>query len=104
MHSICHLALNQLSSQSCGSSKENLVRMPASFLLLSISNDAFPMKSTEQKQKHQEEKVLMQNSQYDRYCSAFPALNPHSSLPMLTLFKACYNCIVQILGLSCARK
>lgn len=76
MHSICHLALNQLPSQSSGSSKENLVRKLSSFLLLSISNDRFPMKSTEQKQKHQEEKVLLQNSQHDQYCPAFQPCIP----------------------------
>lgn len=72
MHSICHLALNQLPSQSYGSSKENVRRL-TSFLFLSVSKDRFPMKSTEQKQKHQMEKVLLQNSQHDYYCPAFPA-------------------------------
>lgn len=47
--------------------------------------------ATEQEGKHQEEMVLLQNSQHDQYRSTFPTPSPCSSLPLLTLLKSYYN-------------
>lgn len=59
------------------------------------------MKSTEQKQKHQEEKVLLQNSQRDQYCPAFPAQIPaapcqylHCSRLTVTVLSKSWACPV----------